>query len=172
MPMRTAHQGFLVALALSAACAGPRATWRASPLVGTKVEIAARDLEGREVHVPRGGARVAVVDFWATWCEPCQEQLPFLERLAAEHRARGLEVYAISFDEDPAEVEEFLARTPVQLPVLWDRGGATLAERLDVTRLPTTILLDAAGVVRGVHLGFDAAEGEALEREVRRLLAE
>jgi hypothetical protein len=60
----------------------------------------------------------------------------------------------------------------VQLSVLWDKGGATLAEKLDVTRLPTTLLVDAEGTIRGVHLGFDRAEGEALEREVRRLLGE
>jgi thiol-disulfide isomerase/thioredoxin len=168
--MRLAHPGFLIALAV--ACAGPRASWRASPLVGTKVDLSARDLDGRQVHLPRGGARLAVVDFWATWCEPCQEQLPFLERLAARYRSQGVEVYAISFDEDRAALEEFLARTPMDLSVLWDKGGGTLAERLDVTRLPTTLLVDGAGVVRGVHLGFDAAEGDALEREVRRLLEE
>jgi thiol-disulfide isomerase/thioredoxin len=159
-------------LTLVVACAAPRESWRSSPLVGKTVEVAARDLEGREVRVSQSGARVAVVDFWATWCEPCREQLPFLERLAAEYGASGVAVFGVSFDEDRAEVEEFLARTPVQFPILWDKGGASLADDLDVTRLPTTVLIDGAGVVRGVHLGFDRKAGAALEREVRRLLEE
>jgi thiol-disulfide isomerase/thioredoxin len=168
--MRKALVGYLLTLAM--ACAGPRESWRASPLVGKTVDVAARDLEGREVRVTRSGARLAVVDFWATWCEPCREQLPFLERLGEKYRASGVAVYGVAFDEDLAAVEEFLARSPVKFPVLWDKGGAALAEKLEVTRLPTTIVVDGAGVVRGVHLGFDRDAGAALEREVRRLLEE
>jgi thiol-disulfide isomerase/thioredoxin len=169
--MRNAQVGYLLTLAVaSAACAGPRENWRTSPLVGKRVEVTARDLDGREVRVSDAGARVAVIDFWATWCEPCREQLPFLERLAEKYRGAGVQVYGVSFDEDRAAVEEFLARTPVKFPILWDQGGTALADPLQVTRLPTTILVDAAGVVRGVHLGFDRAAGAALEREVRHLL--
>jgi thiol-disulfide isomerase/thioredoxin len=172
--MRTPPWGTLVviAAALALSCAGARATHRASPLAGKAVELTARDLEGREVRVSPGGARVTVVDFWATWCEPCREQLPFLSRLADELRASGVEVYAVSFDEDRAALEEFVTRTPVSFPVLWDKGGAALAERLDVTRLPTTLVLDAQGVVRTVHLGYDASVGATLEAEVRGLLGE
>jgi thiol-disulfide isomerase/thioredoxin len=166
--MSRALVGYLLTLTL--ACAGPRESWRTSPLVGKTVDVAARDLQGSEVRVSGGVARVTVVDFWATWCEPCREQLPFLERLATEYRASGVAVYGVSFDEDRAAVEEFLARTPIKFPILWDKGGSTLADKLEVTRLPTTILIDHAGVVRGVHLGFDRSAGDALEREVRRLL--
>jgi thiol-disulfide isomerase/thioredoxin len=162
--------GYLLTLAL--ACAGPRERAHPSPLVGRTVEVAAVELGGREVRIPSSGARLAVVDFWATWCEPCREQLPFLERLAEKYRDAGLAVYGVSFDEDRAAVEEFLARTPVRFPILWDKGGETLAGRLEVTRLPTTLVLDAAGVVRAVHLGFDRRAGDALEREVGRLLRE
>ena len=152
------------------ACAGPRTTWRASPLVGRSVQIEAKGLDGREVKLPERGARATVVDFWATWCEPCREQLPELDRLAATWRGEGVQVYAISFDEDRAAVEEFVARAAVGFPVLWDKGGQTLAERLELTRLPTTVLIDGGGVVRAVHLGYERGQSSALEDELRRLL--
>jgi thiol-disulfide isomerase/thioredoxin len=170
-PMRTPLLARILAVALAAACAGSRPS-RSSSLVGKRVEVTARDLDGHEVRLTPGAAPVTVVDFWATWCTPCHEQLQALAQFAAEVRPLGVEVYAISFDEDRAAVEEFLARTPVRLSVLWDKGGASLAEKLEVTRLPTTVVLDRGGVVRAVHLGFDRAQGAALEREVRGLLAE
>ncbi len=81
-------------------------------------------------------------------------------------------MYAISFDEDRAALDEFVARTPLGFPVLWEKGGGSLADRLALTRLPTTVLLDAAGVVRSVHLGYERGQAAALEREIRRILAE
>ena len=158
-------------LAASLGCAGPRTTWQASPLVGRTVEIDAKGLDGTAVKLPSRGARATVVDFWATWCEPCREQLPDLDRLAAAWRAEGVQVYAVSFDEDRAAVEEFVARTAIGFPVLWDKGGQTLAERLELTRLPTTVLIDGSGVVRGVHLGYEPGQSAALQDELKRILA-
>src|SRR5512142_968105 len=99
---------------LAAGCAAPRQGLRSSPLVGQTVEIAALDLSGeREVRLTEGTAKVRVVDFWATWCDPCREQLPFLDRLASEYADQGLSVTGVSFDEDRTAVERFLAHTPV-----------------------------------------------------------
>jgi thiol-disulfide isomerase/thioredoxin len=132
----------------------------------------AENLSGRQVRVADAAGKVRVIDFWASWCDPCREQLPALDRLAREHGPAGLEVYGVAFDEDRAMVEAFLAHTPVSFPVLWDRGGEQLSARFEITRLPTTLLVDRAGIVRSVHLGYDEAEGRKLEDEVRRLLAE
>lgn len=161
----------LLAGLLAAACAGPRPVGRpVSPLVGQRLEVAARDLQDREVRIHAEAGKVRVVDFWATWCEPCREQLPFLDRLARDYADEGLAVYAVAFDEDRAAVERFLAEAPVSFEVLWEKGGGALSERLEVTRLPMTLLVDRAGVVREVHLGYDAAEGEKIEAAVRALL--
>ncbi len=158
---------------LGTGCAAPRHGLRSSPLVGQTVEIAAIDFAAdREVRLGEGAAKVRVVDFWATWCDPCREQLPFLDRLATEYGPQGLSVTGVAFDEDRAAVERFLEHTPVSFQILWDKGGTSLAERLEVTRLPTTLVLDRRGVVREVHLGFDRGDERNIEDTVRRLLTE
>ena len=163
----------LLVVAGLAGCAAPRRPVRPPSPVGQQVDgLGAADLSGRAVRLGDAAGRVRVVDFWASWCEPCRAQLPLLERLAREHGPEGLAVYAISFDEERPSLDAFLSEVPVTFPVLWDRAGDALGDRLAIRRLPTTWVVDRAGVVRSVHVGFDAAEGEKVALEVRRLLAE
>jgi thiol-disulfide isomerase/thioredoxin len=161
-----------IAAALTAACAAGQASTRPSALVGKPVEVRGSDLAGGFHDVRADGGKVRVVDFWATWCDPCRDQLPFLAALSGRYAARGLSVYAVSFDEDRRSVERFLADNPLPFTVLWDKGGAALSGPLDVTRLPTTLLVDRRGVVREVHLGFEKRDEARLEESVERLLSE
>jgi len=161
----------LLAAALSG-CATGRPTLVSSPLLGKPLDLSTQDLAGREVRLGDAQGKVRVVDFWATWCDPCRDQLPVLELLARAHAAEGLQVYGVAVDEDRAQLEAFLDATPLGITVLWDKGGARHAERLDVQRLPTTLVLDRAGVVRFVHQGYEPRNADLLGREVARLLAE
>ncbi len=158
--------------ALAVACADSRPALRSSPLVGKPAEFTAEDLGGATVHVANDGGRVRIVDFWATWCDPCRDLMPVLERIHRKYSGQGVSVYGVSFDEDRAMLQAFLEKNPVSYAILWDKGGARLGEPLDVYRLPTTLVVDKAGIVRFAHVGFDSGEPEKLEREVRRLLAE
>jgi cytochrome c biogenesis protein CcmG/thiol:disulfide interchange protein DsbE len=165
----------LLAVLVAAAvvgCAAGRPTLVSSPLLGTRLELATPDLAGREVRLGDAQGKVRVVDFWATWCDPCRDQLPVLELLARAHAADGLKVYGVSVDEDRAQLEAFLGATPLGITVLWDKGGALHTERLDVQRLPTTLVIDRAGVVRFVHQGYEPRNADAIGREVKLLLAE
>ncbi len=167
--MRTAVLAALLALA---ACAVPRPLPRAASRIGQPIELVAKDLQGREVDVAADAGVVRVVDFWATWCEPCREQLPALERMRRELGPRGLSVYAVSFDEDPAQIPRFLEGTPVGFRVLWDRGGAAWAARYDLYRLPTTLVVDRRGIIRFAYEGFDEAGAGEERRQVETLIEE
>jgi cytochrome c biogenesis protein CcmG, thiol:disulfide interchange protein DsbE len=159
-------------LIAATACVTGRPAGKPAALVGKPVAVKAVDLEGRDHDVGADAGKVRVVDFWATWCDPCRDQLPFLDRLSAKYAARGLAVYGVSFDEDKSAVEHFLTQMRLSFTILWDKGGDALAEPLEVTRLPTTLFVDRTGVVRDVHLGFEKSEEKDLEKLVERLLAE
>lgn len=161
-----------LAVLAAVACAAPRPLPAAASRIGQPVELSAPDLEGRTVDVAADAGVVRVIDFWATWCEPCREQLPALERLRRELGPRGLSVYAVSFDEDPAQIARFLETTPVGFPVLWDRGGEAWAARYHLSRLPTTLLVDRGGIVRAVHEGYDRDIATEERRQVERLIQE
>ena len=81
-------------------------------------------------------------------------------------------VYAVAVDEDQAQVRAFVETTPLPFLVLWDKGGARHAERINIERLPTTLVVDRAGLVRFVHQGYRSQNAELLDREVRLLLTE
>jgi len=163
----------LAALLVLLACAGagPRPTVKLPPLAGKPLEVTALDLSGREVRLG-GGGHVVVADFFASWCDPCRAQLPSLDRLARELGGRGLDVYGVSFDEEPEAARGFAAEVGVGLPILWDRGGERLARALGIERLPTTVVADRRGVIRIVHVGYTARDQERLEAQIRGLVDE
>lgn len=99
-----------------------------------------KDLDGRRLRLADLAGKIAVVDFWATWCKPCIKELP---ELAEYHRrlAGSREVVLLSFNvgEKRAEVEEFLERSPVSFPVYC---GDDLVEPLELAAFPTKLILD------------------------------
>lgn len=115
--------------------------------------------------------QVVVIDAWATWCAPCLRSLPLLQTLRKDYGARGVRVYAVSVDEDKAQIPTFLATAGVSLPVLLDPGGFVLEKELKLKQMPTTWVVDRTGHVRYTQQSFDGnlddvrAQVEALLKE-------
>jgi thiol-disulfide isomerase/thioredoxin len=168
---RNALSGFLAAVALTG-CATGRPQLSNSPALGRSIDVAAPDLKGVERRVADRTGRVRIVDFWATWCEPCREQFPVLALMARTHQPDGLDVIAVAVDEDGALVKEYVEANPYPFLFLWDKGGERQAERLGVERLPTTLLVDRGGRVRFVHHGYQQRDAALLDAQVRQLLSE
>ncbi len=115
---------------------------------------------------------VILLDVWATWCEPCRDALPMWQDVAKEYGARGLKVYALSVDEDPAMVQRFIDETKLTLPVLMDENGRIAESVLEVKVMPTSFLIDRKGRIRFVNEGFAEEHLMRYQKQIEQLLAE
>lgn len=110
------------------------------------------------------------VDFWASWCKPCREALPFYERLQREIGTDALQIIGIGIDENPADARAFLEKWPVSYPTLNDRDSAVMSA-YRVETMPTGFLVDPQGRIRFVHRGFRQKDRDKLERAFREALS-
>ncbi|MGD0961446.1 MAG: TlpA disulfide reductase family protein [Methylomonas sp.] len=115
--------------------------------------------------------KVVYVDFWASWCGPCVESFPYMNKLNNELKDKGLQVIGVNLDENSDDAITFLKTTPAQFLVAADTG-AQCAKDFGVKAMPSTYLVDRKGVVREVHYGFRAGEAEEFRGKVEQLLAE
>ena len=112
--------------------------------------------------------KVVIVDFWATWCEPCRHATRAYQALAARYPGRVV-VIGVSVDDEPDGIADFARQTGATFPLVWDRGGR-VAERYRPPSMPTSYVLGRDGVVRYVHSGWEPGDAERIEAEVARLL--
>ena len=119
----------------------PAPTFRLPNLAGENVDLAAF----------RG--RVVVVNFWATWCPPCVDEMPSLEKLHRALGPQGLVILGVSGDENEAVLREFVTRTGVTFPILRDPGGRIAADLYHTTGFPETFVVDPNGLLNESYIG-------------------
>jgi len=122
--------------------------------------------DGSSLHMPDGRARLTYVDFWASWCGPCRQSFPWLNRMQARYAAQGLRVVGINLDAKTADAERFLQEVPAQFEIALD-PQAQSAKRYALKGMPSAALLAADGRVIAVHQGFRPGDAEALEALIK-----
>lgn len=142
------------------------------PLLGKPTpRFTAKTLSGEDVELKDQPGEVFVLDFWATWCDPCVEALPKMAELAKELEEQGVRFYAVNVGETADVIEEFLKAKKLDIPVIVD-PESRLATAFAATAIPQTVLIGKDGRVEAIHLGFDAEKSADLMRqEVESLLA-
>ena len=136
---------------------------------GAPPPLVLKDLDGREHRLDDYRGKVVVLNFWATWCEPCREEMPSFNRLKARMGDAPFVILSVNMAEGEARIGEFLQKVPVDFPVLLDRdSGVSRAWRARL--LPYTVVLDPALHIRYTALGELDWSAPGVEASLRKLL--
>lgn len=157
-------------------CGGGGTTARSAdgtnPLVGTKApefDLPAQ-VGGRRASLESVGGKVGIIDFWATWCEPCKMSFPKYQALLAKYDGQ-IAVVGISEDDEPDGIPSFAKDTGAEFVLAWDRDKR-VAEQYKPDAMPTGYVVDQSGIIRYVHAGYHEGEEAVIEKQVKKLLAE
>ncbi|QXE90631.1 TlpA family protein disulfide reductase [Geomonas subterranea] len=164
--MRRWIAAVLVAAALGVAAAGCTKKSADLPAVegNAAPDFTLKDLSGKPVQLSTLKGKLVLVNFWATWCPPCREEIPSMVKLNQVMQGKNFQMLAISIDEGgKGAVEEFFKRGGVTLPALLDTDGQ-VARRYGTTGVPETFVVDPKGVIRKkVVGGLDWSNPEVIQ---------
>jgi peroxiredoxin len=154
-----------VACAASAIAAAPTMVGKDAP------DFVLRGIDGRNLRLSEFRGQVVLVNFWVRWAGDSRQEMSALDRINTTYQRAGLVVLGVSVDEDLRRAQEFAAAMGVSYPILFDTGSEIGKDYL-LQKMPMTILVDRAGVVRFSVVGFKSGDERAYLDHIRELLRE
>ena len=167
-------RNWVLPIVLVALCGGAYLFWRHHQMTtpfhggsGAAPEFSLTDLTGQKVDLAAYRGDVVLLDFWATWCEPCRREIPHFIDLQSTYRDRGLRIIGVSLDDSVEPVRAFYKDFKMNYPVAM--GDAQLAERYGgIFGLPVSFVIGCDGKIRARHIG--EVSGSIIEQEIQPLL--
>ena len=159
-----------LALALLLATAGPASAAELKPWEGGATPaFAVEDLKGQSHELADYKGKVVLVNFWATWCEPCRAEMPSIDRLRNSLKGKPFEVLAVNMAEPLSRIEKFSAAMPLGFPLMRDRDGS-VGKTWKAKLLPASYLIGRDGRIHYVAYGELDWSSEPVRKRVNELL--
>jgi thiol-disulfide isomerase/thioredoxin len=130
-----------------------------------------KSASGANLKLSEFRGEVVLVNFWASWCGPCRQEMPLLSELHEQYRDLGFTVLGVNVEEDTRTARKLLEDAPVSFPVLFD-SDSVVSREYDVVAMPSTILVDRNGKLRYLHKGYKPGLEAVYQQQVRDLLRE
>ena len=147
-------------------------TLAASSLEGQVApDFVLRSATGENLRLSEYRGDVVLINFWATWCGPCRQEMPLLDDLYGRYKRVGFNLLGVNIDEDSRRAMQMVQELGVNFPVLFDENKE-VSKLYEVAAMPVTILVDREGIVRHVHHGYKPGYEEKYLTEIRSLLRE
>jgi peroxiredoxin len=127
--------------------------------------------EGKDVSLSQYQGQVVMINFWASWCGPCRQEMPLLESIYKKYNKLGFTMIGVNVEPDSKAAVDWLKETPVSFPILFDKDSK-VSKLYDVAGMPSTVIIDRAGKVRVLHRGYKPGDENEYMDSIRSLIRE
>jgi peroxiredoxin len=128
-------------------------------------------LTGQQAALSQYKGQVVMVNFWATWCGPCQQEMPLLDQMYKKYKPAGFTLIGVNVDKDAPPVKQLLERKPVSFPVLLDPANQ-VSKAYHVDEMPSSVIIDRKGQIRYIHRGYKPGDENDYQDRIRQLIRE
>ena len=143
----------------------------AKEVSGQAPDFTLKSRSGENIKLSELRGEVVMINFWASWCGPCRQEMPLLDALYQRYQPMGFTILGVSVDEDVADAKRLLKEIPVTFPVLFDTDNK-VADLYELVAMPSTVLVDRDGNMRFVHLGYLPGYERDYEAQIKMLIKE
>ncbi|MCB1853998.1 MAG: TlpA family protein disulfide reductase [Halieaceae bacterium] len=138
---------------------------------GPAANFTLKSAAGDNVRLSEYRGQVVLINFWASWCGPCRQEMPELEAIHRKYADLGFTVFGVNVEQDRAMADRVLRDIPVSFPILFDDDNR-VSELYGVDAMPVTVLVDRGGAIRYLHRGYKPGYEDEYEAQVRTLVKE
>lgn len=145
--------------------------WAAKAPEGPAPDFTLKSNTGSNLRLGEQRGSVVLINFWASWCGPCRQEMPLLEDIYKKYNRLGFTIFGVNVDKDSSKADDILKDIPVSFPVLYDPEGK-VSKAYDVDAMPTTIIVDRDGNMRFLHRGYKPGYEDDYVAQVKQLIRE
>jgi thiol-disulfide isomerase/thioredoxin len=138
---------------------------------GPAPSFSLQSMAGKTVNLEQFKGQVVMINFWASWCGPCREEMPILEKLHAKYKPMGFTMVGVNVEPDSKLAVDWLKATPVTFPILFDTKSE-VSKLYKVAGMPSTVIVDRKGNLRWLHRGYKAGDENEYLDQIRTLVRE
>jgi thiol-disulfide isomerase/thioredoxin len=142
-----------------------------APQGGPAPKFQLASMAGPSINLDQYKGQVVMINFWASWCGPCRQEMPLLDKLYAKYKPMGFTLLGVNVEPDSKLAAGFLAKTPVTFPILFDTKSE-VSKLYEVAGMPSTVIVDRKGNLRWVHRGYKPGDENAYLDQIRALVRE
>jgi len=138
----------------------------AKDISGKAPDFTLKSNSGKNLQLSDFRGQIVLINFWATWCGPCRQEMPKLNEIHKRYQRAGVTVLGVNVEDDSNLADDFLSKNPVDFPILYDTTSK-VSELYKVDAMPYTVLVDADGEMFYLHRGYKAGDEKAYTRRIK-----